>query len=183
MTEELASAARFWWQDDPARLESEQAAMYAVAPGLIWRFNGSGQWVGHVPLWPISRRQPQGVAALVGHRAFAVAIECRQAYPMVEPTVRPIEVEPPVTALGLSEWHLLTNGTLCLLEDSASWDPATLAAELVPKISGWYIEYHLKCAGYIGRMTEYGIANDDSLDSLLNQIQEREDQDEEDGDK
>jgi hypothetical protein len=177
MTEALAAAALPWWRDDPARLDSERAAMFAVAPGLVWRFEGSGRWVGRVPLWPTSRRrQPSGVAALVGHQPFAVKIVCGPAYPMVRPLVWPTEIELPVTALGWTEWHLLLNGALCLLQDHSSWDPSALAADLVPKISGWYIEYHLKSAGYIKRMTEYGIAIDDSLDSLLDEIGETEDQ-------
>jgi hypothetical protein len=173
MTEELRAAALAWWQDDPARLESEWAAMFAVAPGLVWRFEGSGRWIGHVPLWPFSRRQPLGVASLVARRAFAVKIVCSPAYPMVEPRVWPTEIEPPVTALGWTEWHLLPSGALCLLQDNTSWDPSALAADLVPKISGWYIEYHLKSAGYIKRMTEHGIAIDDSLDFLLDEIDEQ----------
>jgi hypothetical protein len=177
MTEELAAAAIPWWRDDPARLDSELGAMFAVAPGLVWRFEGSGGWVGHVPLWPISRRQPRGVAALVGHQALKVKIVCGPAYPMVEPLVWP-EMDLPVAALGWTEWHLLLNGALCLLQDDTSWDPSTLAADLVQKISGWYIEYHLKRAGHINRMTEYGIAIDDSLDALLNEIGEAEQQDE-----
>jgi hypothetical protein len=172
MTEDLAATALPWWRDDKERLDSELAAMFAVAPGLVWRPEGSGRWVGHVPLWPIARRKPSGVEALVGHQAFAVKIVCGQAYPMVEPRVWPTEIELPVTALGWTEWHLLLNGSLCLLQDATSWDPSALAADLVPKISGWYIEYHLKNAGYIERMTEYGIAIDDSLDSLLDEIGE-----------
>jgi hypothetical protein len=165
MTDELVALS--WWEDDPARRDSELAAMYAIAPELVWRPEGAGRWVGHVPLWPFPRRRPSGVAALVGHRPFDVVIACRQAHPMVEPLVWPTGVKPPVTALGWTEWHLLPNGALCLLQDRTSWDPAALAAELVPKISGWYIEYHLKLAGYIKRMTEYGIANDSGLDCLL----------------
>ncbi|HEY5989074.1 MAG TPA: hypothetical protein VIV12_22245 [Streptosporangiaceae bacterium] len=176
MTEELAAAALPWWHDDPARLDRERAAMFAVAPNLVWRFESSGRWVGHVPLWPISRRQPSGVAALVGHRAFAVKIVCGPAYPMIEPLVWPTEIKPPLSALGWTEWHLLPSAALCLLRDKTSWDPSTLAADLVPKISGWYIEYHLKSAGYIDRMTECGIANDDSLDPLLDEIDEIEGQ-------
>ena len=170
MSDELAAAALPWWEDDPERLESERAAMFAVAPDLVWQFNGSGRWVGRVPIWPISRRQPAGVAALVGHQAFAVEIVCPQAYPMVEPQVWPTEIEPRVSALGWTQWHLLPSGALCLLQDDSSWDPATLAADLVPKISGWYVEYHLKNTGYISEMTERGIANDDSLDFLIEEI-------------
>jgi hypothetical protein len=170
MSGEPADGAVTWWQDDPARLESERAAMYAVAPALVWQFEGSGRWTGHVPLWPIPRRQPSGVTTLVRHRPFAVEIACLAAHPMIQPLVWPTEINPPVDALGWTEWHLLPNGALCLLQGNSSWDPSALAAELVPKISGWYIEYHLKRAGYITHMTEYGIASDDSLDSLLDDI-------------
>ena len=44
---------------------------------------------------------------------------------------------------------------------------AQLGSDLIEKISGWYIEYHLMRKGYISRMTEYGIAEDDSLDRFL----------------
>jgi hypothetical protein len=170
MSDELAAAALPWWEDDPGRLDIERAAMFAIAPDLVWQFRGSGRWVGRVPIWPIPRRQPVGVTTLVGHQAFAVEIACRQAHPMVEPRVRPTEIKPPASALGWTQWHLLPSGALCLLQGNSAWDPATLSADLVPKISGWYVEYHLKNAGYISEMTEYGITNDDSLDSLLDGI-------------
>lgn len=159
-----------WWQEDPARLNSERAALYAVAPDMVWRQEGSGLWTGRVPLWPIPRRQPSGVAALVRGRTFEVTIESRHAHPMVVPFVWPENITPPVIALGWTEWHLLPNGSLCLLQKNSSWDPSWLAAELIPKISGWYIEYHLMRSGYIDSMTDRGIADDDSLDALLEDI-------------
>jgi hypothetical protein len=167
MREHLQAAALSWWDDDPLRLESEKAAMHAVAPGLFWRYKGSGGWIGHAPLWPFDRRRPPKVAALVDHKPFAVNIVCGQAYPMTEPLVWPLEINPPVTVLGWTDWHLLPSGALCLLQDNSSWNPSAQAADLIKKISGWYIEYHLMCAGHIQRMTEYGIANDDSLDQFL----------------
>ena len=42
MSEDLRAAAMSWWQEDPRRLESEQAAMHAVAPDLFWRYKDSG---------------------------------------------------------------------------------------------------------------------------------------------
>jgi hypothetical protein len=127
---------------------------------------------------PLADRPTSATGARgTGHQAFEVKIVCGPAYPMVEPLVWPTAMDLPVTALGWTEWHLLLNGALCLLQDNTSWDPSALAAELVPKISGWYIEYHLKSAGYIRRMTEYGIATDDSLDALLNTIGETEEPD------
>jgi hypothetical protein len=167
MSDDLRAAAVSWWQEDPRRLESEQAAMHAVAPDLFWRYKGSGGWIGHAPLWPFRRRQPPGVAAFVDHRPFEVKITCGYAYPMVEPRVWPEQVSLPAIALGWTAWHLLPSGALCLLQDKASWDPSAHAADLIEKISGWYIEYHLMCRHRITRMTEYGIAEDDSLDRFL----------------
>jgi hypothetical protein len=86
---------------------------------------------------------------------------------MVEPRVWPEQVSLPVIAVGWTAWHLLPSGALCLLQDRTSWDPSAHAADLIEKISGWYIEYHLIRRGYITRMTEYGIAGDDSLDRFL----------------
>lgn len=163
-----------WWQDDPARLESERAAMFAVAPNLDWQSEKSGRWVGHVPIWPIPRRQPSGVARLIHHQPFEVTIECRQAHPMIVPFVWPTKIRLAVAELGWSDWHLLPNGSLCLLQGNASWDPFERAASLIPKISGWYVEYHLRRAGYIERMTQEGIAKDDRLDALLENIDEDE---------
>jgi hypothetical protein len=167
MSDDLREAALPWWQDEPLRLASEQAAMHAVAPGLTWRWEHSGGWFGHAPLWPFHRPQPPGLAAFVGHRPFAVTITCGPAYPMVEPLVWPEEIDLPLSALGLTDWHLLPCGALCLLQDDTSWNPSALAADLIEKISGWYIEYHLMRARHIRRMTEYGIADDDSLDRFL----------------
>lgn len=170
MSEDLAPAAITWWQEDAVRLRSELADMFAKAPDLIWRQEGSGGWTGHVPLWPFDRRQPRGVAALVRGRPFEVTIQCRPAHPMVVPFVWPENVQPSIGELGWTEWHLLPNGSLCLLQGNADWSPSAHGAELIQKISGWYIEYHLKLNGYIDRMTEYGIAQDDSLDSILENI-------------
>ena len=168
MPEDLEGAALPWWHDDPKRLEDERAAMFAVAPDLIWRFEGSGGWVGTVPTWPMPRPQPKGIVALVDGRPFNVRISCSPAHPMIEPLVWPKNIALPTLALGLTQWHLLPSGTLCLLQDHTSWNPSDLISELIPKISGWYIEYHLKTKDLIDRMTEQGIAVDDSLDSLLN---------------
>jgi hypothetical protein len=86
---------------------------------------------------------------------------------MVEPRVWPKNVSLPVIALGWTAWHLLPSGALCLLQGGASWDPSAQAADLIEKISGWYLEYHLMRKRRITRMTESGIAKDDSLDRLL----------------
>jgi len=144
--------------------------MHAVAPGLIWHWEGPGFWEGVVPLWPFHRAQPPGWTSLVDHKPFNVQIVCSHAHPMIDPTVWPVAIKVPVAAIGSTDWHLLPSGALCLLRDRTSWQPSELASDLVKKTSSWYIEYHLMRAGYIRRMTDYGIANDTSLDGFLREI-------------
>jgi hypothetical protein len=163
-----ADLSRSWWQDEPGRLVAEQAAMTAAAPNLVWLANEpSGGWQGIVPLWPFSRPQPAGLLELLGGQPLKVRVICGHAFPMVEPIVWPLSVEVPFHALGWTKWHVSPSGTLCLLQESAQWDPSSTAADLVPKISGWYIEYRLMADGHIEAMTEHGIAQDDSLDELI----------------
>ena len=167
----LTDSARSWWQDEPIRLAAEQAAMTVAAPDLTWLSNEpSGGWQGTVPLWPFSRPQPPGLPALLCGRLLEVQIICGHAFPMVEPSVRPLSVEVPVQALGWTNWHVSPDGTLCLLQESAQWDPSGTAADLVPKISGWHIELWLMKGGHIEAMTEYGIAQDASFDELMTDL-------------
>lgn len=162
---------RSWWQDEPGRLAAELAAMKAAAPDLVWQeAEPSGGWQGPAPLWPFSRPEPPGLLPLVGGRALEVRITCGHAFPMVEPEVRPVSVDVPVEALGWTSWHVAPGGTLCLLQKSAQWDPASRAAELIPKVSGWYIEFRLKQAKHIEAMTISGIAEDTSLDNLISDL-------------
>jgi hypothetical protein len=166
--------ARSWWQDEPSRLAAEQAAMEAVAPSLEWQDDEpSGGWQGAVPVWPFARPQPTGLQRLLGGMPLAVRIVCGHAFPMVEPTVRPLSIEVPFQSLGWTSWHVGPDGSLCLLQESTMWDPGAAAADLIPKISGWYLEYQLMLTGDIEAMTECGIVDDDSLDALLAELAER----------
>jgi hypothetical protein len=166
-----AEPARSWWQDEPGRLAAEQAAMAAAAPDLVWLADEpSGGWRETVPLWPFTRPQPPGLLAVLGGQPLEVRIICGHAFPMVEPRVRPLTVEVPFQVLGWTQWHVAPDGTLCLLQESAQWDPSSAAADLIPKISGWNVEFWLMKGGQIGAMTECGIAKDDSLDGLLTEL-------------
>jgi hypothetical protein len=157
-----------WWQDDPDRLTAELEAMERAAPDLRWDDTiNSGGWIGSVPLWPFERQQPDGLGALVGGQPLEVRITCGPAYPMVMPNVTPLNVDIPPLALGWVDWHVLPSGDLCLLQDAATWDPRGSIGDLVPKISGWYIEFHLMQAGKLEQMTPAGIANEPTLDSLI----------------
>ena len=162
---------RSWWQDEPTRLAAEQASMTAAAPGLVWLPDEpSGGWQGNVPLWPFSRPEPPGLLPLLGGLPLEVRIVCGHAFPMVEPSVRPVSVEVPFHALGWTNWHVTPDGALCLLQESAQWNPAAAAADLIPKISGWNIEFWLMANGYIDAMTVRGIAADDAHDALLAEL-------------
>ena len=76
----------------------------------------------------------------------------------------------PPQALGWHTWHVTPDGSLCLLQASAQWDPFSVAADLIPKISGWHVEYHLMRGGHIEAMTEQGLAADDSHDTLIDEL-------------
>ena len=164
--------ARSWWLDEPARLAAEQAAMKAAAPGLVWLTDEpSGGWQGVVPMWPFNRPQPLGLPEFLGGKALEVRITCGHAFPMVEPSVLPLSVEVPFQARGWTNWHIAPDGTLCLLQESAQWDPSGAAADLIPKISGWYIEFWLMNNGLIESMTVRGIAEDSGYDVLLAELE------------
>lgn len=142
--------------------------MAVAAPDLEWLASEpSGGWQGTVPLWPFSRPQPPSLLVLLGGRPLEVRITCGHAFPMVEPRIRPTSVVVPVRALGWTQWHVAPDGTLCLLQESVQWDPASTASDLIPKISGWHVEFWLMQGGHVEAMTECGIAEDDSLDGLL----------------
>jgi hypothetical protein len=175
MTTQPQNATRSWWQDEPRRLAREQAAMIAAAPDLAWLpEEPSGGWQGTVPMWPFNRPQPRGLNGLLGSKQLEVRIVCGHAFPMVEPLVRPLSVEVPWQALGWTSWHVAPDGSLCLFQASAQWDPSSPVADLIPKISGWYIEYHLMLAARIEAMTESGLAADDSLDVLISALETKE---------
>lgn len=164
------TSSRSWWADEPHRLERELAAMRQAAPELQWRDaeqEPSGGWHGPVPLWPFDRPEPAGLVELVGGTSLQVGIRCGHAYPMVEPAVYPLNLDLPHAAFGWSTWHVLPDGALCLLRDAVLWDPRATVADLVPKISGWYLEYQLLSRGLVEAMTVSGIVTDDSRDLLL----------------
>jgi hypothetical protein len=144
MTAQPTAAARSWWVDEPERLVREKLAMAAVAPQLLWRDDEpSGGWFGPVPLWPFDRPEPAGVAALTGGHLLIVSIVYGHAFPMVAPVAYPVSVDPDVYHRTDQAWHVAGDGRLCLLQEASHWDPCATAADLVPKMSGWYIEFLL----------------------------------------
>ena len=144
--------------------------MRQAAPELRWLDSGeepSGGWTGPVPLWPFDRPAPPGVSGLAAGQQLQVRIRCGHAFPMVEPAVYPLSIELPDVAFGWTTWHVLPDGALCLLQEAALWDPRAAAAELIPKISGWYLEYQLLSRGLVEAMTVSGIVTDASRDHLV----------------
>jgi hypothetical protein len=165
---------RPWWADEPRRLTLETAAMVVAAPELRWdgtllsyRGRPCGGWRGRVPLWPFDRPQPFRLAELVRPEQRQVEIRCAEAHPMVVPTIRPTGIRLPDAALGWHDWHLTLTGGLCLLQEATAWRPGDPVAQLVPKISGWLVEFGLIQRGLISAMTEYGIQADLTLDPIL----------------
>jgi ubiquitin-protein ligase len=153
-----------WFDDDPARLQRELAAMATAAPHLMWF---GAHWAGELPLWPMERPEPAALRSYVGSRRFVVEIHYPESFPMVAPRFVPIEPEPELSVRTLNVWHVLGDGALCMFQSSSDWDPHCTAADLVPKAAGWYLEYLLMQDGRIDSMTQAGIVLNDELDGLF----------------
>lgn len=150
-----------WMDDDPARLERELEAMPDVAPELAW--NGRA-WSGPAPLWPFDRPVPSGLAAFVGDRRLTLEITYFESFPMVAPRFTPVDPEPDIAVRTRHEWHVNGDGSLCMFQNYSDWDPFSTAADLIPKASGWFLEYLLLSSGRIDAMSVGGIVNDDQHD-------------------
>jgi hypothetical protein len=163
--------ARSWWQDEPSRMAAERAAMAVAAPDLVWLSSKpSGGWQGDraaVAIQPTAAAGPIGAA---GRPAPGGADYLRTCPPDGGAERPAASVKVPFCALGWTHWHVAPDETLCLLQESAQWDPSSPAADLIPKISGWHVEFWLMKSGHIEAMTECGIAEDDSLDGLLAEL-------------
>lgn len=157
-----------WIEAEPERAAFEREAMAQAAPEMTWIDDTSaGGWEGLAPLWPFDRPQPAGLDQLLEGRQLRVRVEYAQAFPAVEPTLRPLDPDPPLDRRVLHSWHLNGDGTLCLLRTADLWTGRETAADLVIKSSGWHIEYLLMERGAIEQMTENGINDDDSLDAII----------------
>ncbi len=155
-----------WWEALPDRLELELAAMSEAAPDLEW-FPDRGVWQGHLPLWPFARALPNELEAFTTGRRFAVEVQPVQAHPAVAPKYWPLDPEPELVERTQQRWHVNGDGSLCLFQRSVDWSGEEPCAALVPKASGWFLEYLLMKSGSIEAMTVNGIVNDDRLDSLM----------------
>jgi hypothetical protein len=157
-----------WFDAEPARLAAELAAMAAVAPELVWSgASPGGGWEGLAPVWPFPRPRPPRLDAFLAGRRLHLRVACSQAHPMAAPKLWPLDPEPGIAQRTVHDWHVNGDGTLCLLQTAAAWTGAEMAAELVVKATGWFLEFLLMQAGVIQAMTTGGIANSDELDELL----------------
>jgi hypothetical protein len=138
--------------------------MEKVARDMNW--TGVG-WFGVAPIWPFARERPAALDAFVASRRLTLEIGYLESFPMVPPRFMPIDPEPDLKVRTMHAWHVNGDGSLCMFQNSTDWDPWCTAADLIPKASGWFIEYLLLIDGRIEQMTVSGIARDNSLDDLL----------------
>jgi hypothetical protein len=165
--------AESWTVAEVGRVEYEKESMAARAPDMRWVeeliYHGRRAvgWRGSAPDWAADRGKPTGVDALLAGRRLELLLFYPEAFPMVPPALVPLDPEVPMGRRTLSRWHVLGDGSLCLIQAAEDWQPEHTAADLVRKASGWFIEYLLLEAGRIDRMTERGLFEDTSLDLEL----------------
>ncbi len=160
-----------WFEAEPERLEAELAAMTAVAPELTWTEDGEGGgWEGLAPVWPFDRIRPPGLDGFLDGRRFRLRVVCSPAHPMVAPRVQPLDPEPSLAYRTVHDWHVAGDGSLCLLQSAAAWTGSELAAELVVKAAGWFLEYLLMERGVVTTMSLGGIATTGQFDHLLEPV-------------
>lgn len=159
---------RSWVEAEPSRVSAEQEAMAIIAPEMIWDdASPGGGWDGLAPVWPFDRAKPPSLDAFLAGRRLHLSVTYPEAFPAVEPWLRPLDPAPPLTARADHRWHVNGDGTLCLTRSAADWTGMEQAAELVRKAAGWFLEYLLMTAGIVERMTERGLVAGDSRDVLL----------------
>lgn len=159
---------RSWLEAESALVPLEKDAMAAVAPDLVWKEDDpGGGWEGLAPVWPFDRPEPTELDQFLQGRRFKIRVEYLQAYPMVEPKIWPLDPEPDAIHRTDSRWHVMGDGSLCLLQSASDWTGRETAADFVVKASGWFLEFQLMELGLIDEMTVGGLANDPSLDGLF----------------
>ncbi len=156
-----------WWQCEPRRLARDQAEIGERFPGLQWFDPGAGGWIGRLPRWPFDRPEPAELPMLVGDEGLEVALLYGHAYPMVAPALYPQDPEPGIAQRTDHKWHVNGNGSLCLLQDDATWNGRGSVLDLLLKAAGWRVEYALMTAGVIEAMTLHGIVDDAQSDHLI----------------
>jgi len=163
-----------WLEAEPGRADAERAAMSKVAPDLKWTedvswFGREGLvgWKGLAPAWASDRSKPPGVDELLDGRRLELMVIYGEAFPMVAPAVVPIDPDVPIHRRTAQAWHVNGDGSLCVMQSAADWQPHETAAELVTKASGWFIEYQLMERELIERMSIAGLHASDEHDEVI----------------
>lgn len=163
-----------WWRAEPERWARDRDDITAHFPDLQWSehrgraVRDAGGWRGRLPLWPFDREPPVGIERI--GPGLQLEMIYHQAYPMAPPAVYPLDPADDLFARTDHRWHLNGDGSLCLLQTAAQWDPRTSVIELLLKAGGWRLEHALMTAGLINAMSESGIVSDTVMDGLLAEL-------------
>jgi len=111
-----------------------------------------GGWVGTAPDWPFERDRPPDLDAFLGGGTFSLESAAGPAHPAAIPGVHPIDPVPDLYVRTNQAWHVMGDGSLCLLQSALDWTGRELAAELIVKAAGWYLEFLLLQAERIEAM-------------------------------
>lgn len=158
---------------EPERLIRDLREVTAFAPLLKYRHLAvfrHGGWTGELPRWPFGRPEPEGLDELIGPSGLQVQVEYSAAYPMVPPTIYPVEPASSFWEQTQTAWHVAPGGSLCLLQSEGAWRPEASITELLLKAAGWRIEYALMKAHVIDHMSISGIVSDATFDHLIPEI-------------
>jgi hypothetical protein len=107
---------------------------------------------------------------MLGENGLEIAVVYGHAYPMVPPAIFPLDPQPDLEARTAQRWHVMGDGSLCLLQDDATWTGRDSVVELLLKAAGWRVEFELMRRGVIEAMTINGIVEDPQFDDLLTGI-------------
>lgn len=156
-----------WWVAEPELFRREVKAANFAFPELEWSGEGSGSLVGNLPPWPFNRPAPEDLNVLLGDSPFRVRVQYGHAFPAVPPSVFPLAPSPDVQLRSFTDFHILGDGSLCLLREAEQWNTLSKTTDLILKAAGWRIEYALFEHGFLPKLTENGIVIDATLDPLI----------------
>jgi hypothetical protein len=156
-----------WWQCEPRRLARDRREVGEFCSDLQWSPDGAGSWTGRLPIWPFDRAQSDSVVRLLGGQGMLVQVVYGHAYPMVPPSVVPIDPEPEIVERTQQRWHVNGDGSLCLMQTVAAWSARNSIVDLLLKAAGWRIEYALMKHGLIESMSVNGVVTDPDYDPLI----------------
>lgn len=164
-----------WHEAEAGRLARDIEEINDFAPGLEFEPGPGdgpvphhGRWHGQLPVWPMERPEPDGLSSVVP-AGLTVEIWYSAAYPMLPPAIYPLDPEPTLAERSQHDWHVAPDGSLCLLQTLASWDPRWSIVELLRRACGWRIEYALMKASLVDSMTLCSIVDDESRDRLVSE--------------